>query len=165
LYAPSTLIPTGGTYSGAWINSFGDNWARTLVINDSDTRGLHTLINMNITGLSGIDGSVITSGDNYVIGGFTARVITVSAFSQSVQLPTTVGDVTKTVASYFEASTLTRQTNLATVFQGYSFADVVGNDIAAVYKDTFPDVFWISDAAFAGSNTSGTLQIEIEELA
>ena len=160
LNSPDALTVSGGVFTGGWGASGGDNWVRTLLISDGDLRGPHTLTSMTITGLAGLQGSVITSGDTYVIGGFTARVITVPAFAQLVPLGLQVGDVTKTVASYFEASSLTRQTDLSNQFQGYAFSTA-----GSAYDDTYPIYMWISDAAFAGSNTSGNLQIEIEELA
>lgn len=165
LNAPDALTASAGSFGGAWTAGSGDTWNKVINITDATTRGAHTFSAMTITGLSGITGSVITSGAGYSVGGFTARVITVPAFAQAVQLPTSVGDVTKVVASYFEASSLTRQTNLNNVFQGFSFADRVGDDTNALYDDTFPTAFWISDSAFAGSNTTGTLQIEVEEIA
>jgi hypothetical protein len=163
--APNALVADEGTFTASWVDASGDNWTKTLTITDAHARGTHTFNSMQITGLSGIVGTVITSGSNYTIGGFSSRVITVPAFSQSVQLPAEIGDVTKVTASYYQASALIRQTDLSDVFQGFSFADRFGDDANAVYDDTNPTVLWLSDVAFAGANTTGTLQIQVEETA
>lgn len=163
--APNALSADEGTFTASWVDSTGDNWTKTLTISDTDARGTHAFTGMIITGLSGITGTTIVSGANYTIGGFTSRVLTVPAFSQSVQLPAAIGDVTKVIASYYQASALIRQTDLAEVFQGFAFADRFNDDANAVYDDTNPTVFWLSDASFAGANTSGNLQIQVEETA
>jgi hypothetical protein len=60
-------------------------------------------------------------------------------------------------ASYTGGTVLARQPNTSDVFQGFTIVDSAGN------YDPFGDHLFISDAAFAGANTSGTLQLDISE--
>lgn len=153
-----TLAASSGTFTGgAWSGS--GPYTRTLQIADSDPKGPQLFSGMVLPGLAGRDGTVITAGENYEVGGFTVRRITFSAFSQFEAIGTQVIDITKTVASYADASTLNLFLDTADHFQGYSITDGFG-----IYSPTGDHIF-INDVAFAGANTSGTLQVDIEELA
>jgi hypothetical protein len=112
-----------------------------------------------MTGLAGIIGTVITAGSAYNVGGFPLRTITFPAFAQFAPIGTTVADFSKVAASYTGASVLTRYSDTAQHFQGFTITDGSGN------FDPNGGYLFISDAAFAGSNTSGTLQLDIEEVA
>ena len=73
---------------------------------------------------------------------------------------TSVVNIAKTTAKYAGAgSNLVLQGSTADAFQGYTITDEAG-----VYNTTGSYVF-ITDQAYAGANTSGTLMVEIEEVA
>ena len=153
-----TLVASSGTWQGIWTNNFGI-WSRVLRISDPNPKGAQTFNTLQVTGLAGVVGTSITAGASYTVGGFPTRTITFPAFARFTLIGTTVTDITKVTASYTGATTLARQTNTADVFQGFT---IVSSD--GTYNPTGGYLF-ISDAAFAGSNTTGTLQLDVTESA
>ena len=158
LLSAPTLNASSGTWTGSWTNS-GGVWSRTLQINDSSPKGAQTFSALQVTGLAGVVGSTITSGAAYTVGGFPTRTITFPAFARYAPIGTTVGDITKVTASYTGATTLTRFADTGDHFQGFSIVDGTGT------YDPNGGYLYISDAAFAGSNTTGTLQLDVTEAA
>ena len=158
LLSAPTLVASSGTWTGSWTNS-GGVWSRTLQIADTDPKGAQTFNTLQVTGLAGVVGSTITSGSNYTVGGFPTRTITFSAFARYAPIGTTVGDITKVTSSYTGATTLTRFADTGDHFQGFSIVDGTGT------YDPNGGYLFISDEAFAGSNTTGTLQLDVTEAA
>ena len=157
-----TITASSGTIS-AFSGSL-ETWTGTISISDSDAKGNQTFALVSATGLSGIVGTVISSGENYIIGGFTPRVLTYGAFQQSSDIGTTVTDVNKLVASYQDSSDLTFVANLNPQQLSFSIADRINDDTNAIY-DPGNNFLWINDQLFAGSNTTGTLTVVVEETA
>jgi hypothetical protein len=155
--APS-LTASSGTWQGAWTGS-GATWTRVLKIVDSDPKGSQTFSALSMTGLANMSGSTITSGASYTVGGFATRTITFPAFARYAAIGTNIVDITKVTASYTGSTVLTRQTSTADVFQGFTIVDATGT-----YSPT-GGYLMISDVAFAGSNTTGTLQLDVTEAA
>lgn len=156
--APS-LDASSGTWSGSWTLS-GSTYSRTLVIKDGDPTGAETFSNLVLTGLANVAGSTITAGANYTVGGFLLRVLTVPAFSQIVAIGTNVTNINKTDSKYAGATAnLTLRSDTSQFQEGYTITDANGT-----YNPTGGYLF-LTDATFAGSNTSGTLQVQIEEVA
>lgn len=150
-----TVTPSSGTFIGSW--SGGPTvWTRTLQITDANPKGPQTFT-ASMNNLANVNGTTITAGANYTVGGFVNRTITFPAFARYAPIGTSVTDITKTVASYTGASVLTRYNDTGDYFQGYTIVNSAG-----VYDPTGDHLF-ISDAAFAGSNTTGTLQLDIRE--
>lgn len=164
LQAPDALVADEGIFSGSWTSSTGDTWVKTITINDTHAKGTHTFNSMIITGLAGVQGTVITAGNTYEIGGFTSRILTYAAFQQASDIGTFVADASKLVASYQNSSSLTFVSNLNDQTQAFSVADRINDDVNALYDPT-NRYLWINDVAFAGSNTTGTLTVVVEELA
>jgi hypothetical protein len=147
-----------GTWLGAWVLS-GSYWKRTLRITDSTARGTGVFANLTITGLSGIPGNEITAGSTYVVGGMVTRNITFPAFARVAAIGATVGDATRTSAQVSGGNALARQTNNAVVANGYYIANGDGSyNAQGAYLG-------LSDTAFAGSNTSGSLVVIFGETA
>lgn len=158
LSSAPTLSAPSGTWSGAWSGS-GTTWSRTLVIADTDSKGAKSFTGLVLPNLAHVNGSTISSGANYTIGGFTRRTVTLAAFAQYAAIGTSVVDVTKVQAKYAGASAdLVYQASTDNLFQGFTITDSVG-----VFSATGDNVF-ITDQAYAGANTTGTLQVEVEEL-
>lgn len=158
LSAPSLSAPSG-TWSGSWSGS-GTTWTRTLVIRDTDTKGTFSFASLSLPNLAGVTGTTITSGASYTIGGFTTRTLTFAAFSQIAAIGTNVTTIAKTSAKYTGATAnLVLQGSTADAFQGYTITDAAGN-----YNPNGGYLF-ITDQAYAGANTSGTLQVDISEVA
>jgi uncharacterized Zn ribbon protein len=102
-------------------------------------------------------GTSITSGSNYTIAGVVERDLTVPALSQLVAIGTTVSNINNLVVSYKGADLLTYFGSTAQQSKGFTITDSAGN------VDANGTHVYLTDAAFAGSNTSGTLVLEFEE--
>lgn len=153
-----TLTASVGTFQGSWTN-MGSYWKRNLRITDADPKGAGTFSALSVTGLSGVFGTTISSGANYTVGGISSRTLTFAAFSRVTAIGTTVADATKTSAAVVGGNTLTRQTSNAVVSNGFYIADSNG-----AYNPNGA-YLGLSDTAFAGANTSGTLQVTFAEAA
>ncbi len=154
-----SMNASSGTWSGSWTYTAGA-WQRTLLIDESanSPKGAALFSGLSLTGMAGVVGSTITSGAAYTVGGFAVRTLTYDAFSQLAYIGTNVTQIAKTVAKYTGTdSNLTLANNTGSLFQGYTITDAAGN-----YSATGSYLF-ITDAAFAGSNTSGTLQLDVSE--
>lgn len=159
LNAAPTLDASSGTWQGSWLFA-GGVYSRGLLIKDTDVDGAQLFSNMTLTGLANNVGTTITSGAGYNVGGFVRRTLTFAAFSQVSFIGTPINNINKTTAKYAGAGAdLVLQNSTANAPQGYTISDADGT-----YNPTGSYLF-ITDAAFAGSNTSGTLQVEIEEVA
>ena len=156
LGAAPTLSASLGAWSGSW-TQVGSYWRRNLLVNDAVPRGAGLFSNLSLTGMSNYPGDEITSGATYTVGGLSSRTLTVPAFSRTAALGANVGDATKTTASIVGGAALVRQTSAAVVQGGYYIADLSG-----VYNPTGAYLA-LSDTAFAGANTTGTLQITFAE--
>ena len=156
--APS-LAPSSGTWSGSWTGS-GTTWSRTLLIKDTDTKGVQAFTGLTLPNLALVNGNSITSGSSYTVGGFTRRTVTLAAFAQFAAIGTSVVNIAKVTAKYSGASAnLVYQASTDNLFQGFTITDASG-----VFSATGNQIF-ITDQAYAGANTSGTLQVEVEEVA
>lgn len=155
LSAPS-LDASSGVWQGSWTGS-GTTWSRTLRIFDTSPKGTQSFSNLSATGLAGVIGSTITSGASYEVGGFATRTITFPAFARYAPIGTSIVTFSKVQAWYTGSTELTRYGDTGDYFQGFTIVDASGN------FDPNGTHLFISDAAFAGSNTSGTLQLDIRE--
>jgi hypothetical protein len=158
LITAPTLVASSGTWQGSWTGA-GTTWSRTLRIVDTDPKGLQIFSSITLQGLSNIIGSTISAGGTYTVGGFSSRVITFAAFERFHTIGTQVTDFTKVTASYTGSSTLTRRTDTLDAFQSFTITTSDG-----AYSGTGSYLF-ISDLAFSGANTSGTLQLTVQEAA
>lgn len=159
LSSAPTLAPSSGVWSGSWTGS-GTTWSRTLLIRDSDTKGVQAFTGLVLPNLALVSGNSITSGSGYTVGGFTRRTVTLAAFAQLAAIGTSVVNIAKVNAKYAGASAnLVYQASTADLFQGFTITDAGGS-----FSATGNHIF-ITDQAYAGANTTGTLQVEVEEVA
>lgn len=157
LSAPS-LDASVGAWQSAWVNA-GSYWSRNLRIADADAKGSATFSALALAGLSGLFGGTITAGAGYTVGGMSARTLTFPAFSRVAALGCAVGDPGKTSASVVGGNTLVRFLDASVLVNGYYIANADGSYNAnGAYLG-------LSDAALAGANTSGTLQVSFTEVA
>lgn len=156
-FVPS-LTASAGAWQGLWAN-MGSYWRRSLRISDSTARDAATFSGLLITGPSGIEGGTITGGSAYSVGGFSQRSVTFPAFSRVAPLGVSVADQTKTSAQIAGGAVLSRHEDAGIFANGYYIANSDGS-----YNAT-GDYIGLSDSAFAGSNTSGTLQAIVSEAA
>ena len=154
-----TLVASSGTWQGNWVFNSG-YYQRTLRIIDDDADGSQTFNTLTLKNIANVDGSTITAGANYVVGGFARRTLTMPAFSQLVAIGTNIADFSKVTAKYAGTQDdLVKRTDTTQFAGGFTITNAAG-----VYTPGGGYLF-ITDADFAGSNTSGTLQVEIEEVA
>jgi len=158
LNAAPTLAASSGTWQGAWTFSAGV-YSRVLRIADADADGAQLFSNLSMTNLANVVGTTITSGAAYTVGGFVRRTLTFAPFSQTAAIGTNISDFTKVTAQYTGSSVLTRRTDTSQYFAGFTITDADGT-----YNPNGGYLF-LTDAEFAGSNTTGTLQVDIEEVA
>ncbi len=184
LQAPTILSsgdPTAGN-RGAWSGG-GDIWSFTMTVDDADDKGIHTWTVNNVNTLSNnlYNGIVISSGGTYELGGFTTRLVTIGALEQVEDLGVAISDPSKVVVKYAgTADNLTyRASDLTQFAKGWSTVD--GSQLVfTAGAEPFPNYsnfvfqdplaspsswFYLTDAFFAGANTTGTLTIEIGEVA
>ena len=153
-----TVTASSGTWQGNWVFSSG-YYQRTLRITDADADGSQTFT-VSMTNIANVEGTTITAGGTYVVGGFVRRTLTMPAFSQIVAIGTNIADFSKVNAKYAgTADNLVKRTDTTQFAGGFTITNAAG-----VYTPGGGYLF-ITDADFAGSNTSGTLQVEIEEVA
>lgn len=163
--APSIDIPAGSWVDPTWTpNSDRTVWSRHIAVHDDDVKGTHTFANLSAIGLSGMVQSEIASGQNYALGGFVFRKLTVPAF------PNREIDIGTSVVSFGKL----RCTNLSKGAPGSfnaTYKTTMDNEVSK-YTTTGPssvlntqgNLWYNLDASNAASNTSGLLQIEIEEV-
>ena len=160
-----TLTASVGTFGGSWsTTNNGLTWTRSLAIADSDTKGSANFSGLVITNLAGIVVNTITTGDTYTVGGFTQRTVTFAAYpNRESAIGTQVSNTSKL-----------RVTNLSKGTSGSLNTNFVSNvgDAVDTYTITQPsatynatgNTLYNRDLANAVSNTSGTMQFEVEEL-
>lgn len=158
LNSPPTLVASSGTWQGSWSLSAGV-YSRVLRITDADVDGAQNFNSLVLTNLANVVGNTISSGANYTVGGFVKRTLTFAPFSQTAAIGTNITDFTKVNAQYTGSSVLTRRTSTDQFFAGFTITNADGT-----YNPNGGYLF-LTDAEFAGSNTSGTLQVDIEEVA
>lgn len=163
--APSMNAPAG-TWAGSGFvgNANGTVWTRTLRVSDSDTKGTFSWNSLNAKSLSGIDVTTITSGPDYVLGGFVFRTITVPAFpNRQAAIGTDVALTSKLRATNLSKGgtgsiNILYQSSIANTPDRYTITGP--SDVA----NPQGNLWYNCDAANASSNTSGVMQIEIEEI-
>jgi hypothetical protein len=158
LASAPTLSASSGTWQGSWTGA-GTTWTRVLRIVDTNPKATQSFSAMSLTGLAGVTGTTITSGASYIVGGFTARVITFTAFERFHAIGTGIVDFSKVTALYTGSSVLTRRSDTNNVFQNFTIVNAAG------VFDPVGSYIFISDLAFSGANTSGTLQLTVAEAA
>lgn len=153
------LVASSGTFEGAWSFAAG-KWSRNLRIVDADVDGAQNFSGLQLNGLADVIGTTISSGAAYTVGGFKRRTLTFAAFSKTAAIGTVVNNFAKVTAKYSgTADDLTRRTDTTQFVAGFTISNEDGT-----YNPNGAYLY-LTDAGFAGSNTTGTLQVEIEEVA
>lgn len=145
---------SNGTWAGNWTGT-GTVYTRTFTVSDSDDRG-DLVAGATFYGLAGVQG---TREQTFVVGGFVKRTLTVAAFSQIVEIGAAVSSIGKVRVNYGGSATLlTLRNDKENAPSSFTIVNSAGD------YDPNGTHLWLSDADYAGSNTSGTLQVEIEEI-
>lgn len=153
LASEPVVVLAAGEFSGNWSFS-GGVYSRQVLIRDSDARGV-TAVDATLTNLANAESP---ANGSFTIGGFLERAITFDAFARFMAIGATVADFTKVRARYNGQGTdLTRRSDTTDVVGAFTVVNSGG-----VFDANGTHLF-LNDAAFAGANTSGTLQVLVEE--
>lgn len=163
--APSMNAPEG-TWQGGGFTGSGASWSRQLQIHDDDTNGSYTFDTLVATGLAGLIQNTINSGDDYTIGGFVSRTLTIDAWpNRETSLGTQVSDTSKLTCENLSKGgggpnggtmftydpDTTNEEDKFTITEPTTVANPTGS------------LFFNKDQANAISNTGGTAQVIVEE--
>jgi hypothetical protein len=159
----TTQAPTLSAPAGSWVGSWsrsGNIWSRTLRITDATATGSYSFSGLSLMNKALVETTAINAGANYVVGGIVLRTITFPAFSRYQPIGAVVVTNAKVRAQYAgTGSDLTLRADTASAQNSFTLVDSAGN-----YAPTGGTHLFISDEAFANSNTSGTLQLTVEEI-
>jgi hypothetical protein len=156
--APSMSAGASGTFTGSWTGG-PLIYTRTLQVHDDDTVGVMTWTSILGTGLAGLTTTVAVN-PNYTIGGFVARTLMFSSFSQTTALNVIVTDYSKLTAGIF---TSTNQPALRNAAQG-DHSDIIDTYTVDAIGSA-PTTIWWNDVAAAGANSGGTATIvDVQEI-
>lgn len=144
---------TRGAFAGAWAFA-GGVYTRNFTLSDADARGVFA-VDATLTNLTNQESPATT---NLTIGGLVERDITFAAFSRTAPIGANVADISKARARYAGGSSdLNRRADTTDVAASFTITNEAG------MYDPNGGFLFISDAAYAGSNTSGTLKLTFEE--
>lgn len=147
------LTLEAGSWVGNWVNA-SNVFTRTFTVSDSDPRGA-AAVSGTIDNLANTESAV---NGSVTIGGMIERTITFAAFSRTAPIGANVADISKARARYAGGtSDLARRADTTDVAASFTITDSNG------LYDPNGGYLFISDAAYAGANTSGTLQLTFEE--
>lgn len=163
----------GGTLLGSWQGSNSNRtWTRNLQVSDADSKGTFTWQNLAAENLADVTQSTISSGSTYVLAGFVARTLTMSALSRTRALGTNVNDPTKLTISETFRGPITFDSSIAdgtTIDPDISTGIDVANKYTIVDSssptivDYDGDTFFYLDRVAVNNNVSGTSVITVEE--
>jgi len=153
-----------GTWQGVGFAGSNTVWTRTMRVADTDSKGTFNYAGAVSTNLAGKVVNTINSGGSYILGGFTFRTLTVAAWpNRETAIGTAVSNTAKLQC-----------TNLSKGESGTLNDTFVANTIDAVDKFTITspstvynatgNIWYNNDLSNAISNSSGTAQIELEEI-
>lgn len=131
-------------------------WRRNILLRNTDARGSNSL-RVDATSSSGMTSQFDL---DFVISGFEPITVTFPPLARQVEIGSRVHDITRTTARYAGTSNdLQLRTDTRDARASYSITDGESN-----YTPTGGTHIWLSDPDFAAANTTGTLQVVIEEL-
>ncbi|MFW6377179.1 MAG: hypothetical protein ACOCZ5_00900 [bacterium] len=154
-----------GTWQGSDFTGGPTTWSRDLQIHDDDPKGTYSFENLLATNLAGVETTTINSGEEYVLGGFVFRTLTVPAYpNRDVSIGTHVVDTDK-----LECTNLSAGDSGTLNWSYIPVKDSSDNSYTILDGDDGPhdpngNYWWNADDDNASSNTSGTAEIELEEI-
>jgi hypothetical protein len=153
--APTLAAPVGTWQGGgfSW-TATATSFTRALQITDNMTKGAQNWGALNTVNLAGKVVTTITTGTNYVLGGFVERDIPLAAFANEAQMNVAALDYTKVVLSWsFEPSVVNRQPidTSPPVTDGWCLLSPIG---------TSPVTIRILDSKTSASSQESTITIE-----
>lgn len=164
------VAPTLNAPGGTWVEAaFAPNaaktvWTRKLRVHDDDVKGTYSWNSLVVKSLGGQAVAGITTGTDYVIGGFVFRTMQIGAYpNREGTIGTKVTDVSKLRCSNLskgQTGTLntTYKADIAALVDRYTITGPTG------VANPAGSLWYNCDAPNATSNTQGGMFIEIEEL-
>lgn len=153
---PQLNAPEGTWDSVDWKpNATRKVWTRVLLVHDDNAKGEFTFNSAKVVNGAGVENTTITGSDRYVLGGFVFRTLSVAAYpNREADIGTEVSNTAKL-----------RCTNLSKGSSGSLNFTYKADDANQVDSYTVKNgTSWYNcDGANATSNTSGLMQIELEE--
>lgn len=169
-----SLSLTQGLNGGVWLNSSNFNInnniaTNTLVINDNVVKNVYTFNSLIATNIAGVITNVITSGSQYIVGGFTKRTLTLGIGANTVSVPVAttalVGDPLRSRAIVtWKGITQTTQYPTGTAAPIDSTTSKPGETWAVSALNTKPFELRLLNYGATSTSTQST-EITIEELA
>ena len=148
--APTFTAPSGtlGPVTGS-----GSVWSAAILIHDNDVKGTFSWGSPAGVGLSGIPA---TGSGQYTVGGFVKRTMTISAWPVRVgQIGAVVADIAK-----LRCTNLSKGPSGSNNFTYQATTDEEANRFTIIGGDEW----YNCDGLNASSNTTGTMQVELEEV-
>jgi hypothetical protein len=164
LLSAPTLIAPAGTWTGPGFIGGPTVWARQLQVHDTDTKGTYAWGVLSATNLAGKVVTTITGDNQYVIGGFVFRVLAIPAWpNREVNIGTRVSNTAKLRCTNLSKGVsgsinFTYKSDTANSADRFSITDPSG------IANPTGNLFYNCDLANSSSNTTGSLQIELEEI-
>jgi len=173
LFLAPTLVASSGVFQGAAFAGGPSSWTRGLQITDNSVKGANTFSSLVAVNLAGKQQININSGASYTVGGFVSRTLTVATpFSRTTAVGTIVTDTTKLRCSNLSkgaSGSLNFTFKALTAGVAPTGSDDEINrytivDSATGFYSASGNTWYNLDAANANSNSTGGLQLELEEL-
>jgi len=93
--APTLQAGASGIFQNAGFTGSARTWTRPLQITNSMQKGTFDWGAISATNLAGIATTVISGNNNYTVGGFVSRTVTLAAYANTVSVDVTVTDYSK----------------------------------------------------------------------
>lgn len=155
-------IGGSGQFTGTWTSGGGVVWTNTILIKDTDVRGVTAYTGAYVQNLAGKVNTATPTGNSYTVGGFTRRTLMFAPFTDEALIGTYVLDASKL-----------RATNLAQGTSGIPNLTYQADDTPTQFGFTITDPtrvvnargnrMLLLDTGFVSSNTE-TVGVEIEEV-
>lgn len=164
------VAPTLNAPGGTWVEAaFTGNaaktvWTRKLRVHDDDVKGTYSWNSLVVKSLGGQAVAGISTGTDYVIGGFVFRTMQIAAYlNREGVIGTKVTDVTKLRCSNLSKGSsgslnTTYKADIASAVDRFTITGPTG------VANAGGSLWYNCDTPNASSNTQGGMFIEIEEL-
>lgn len=158
IQAPVITVPHG-TLDGNMVDT-GDKkvWTQNLRVHDNDQKGIFQFGLTQAINLAGKPVSNLTGDNNYELGGFVSRTLTVTAFQSEIDLLVQVSDTSKVVARDKDLILLTYKNNLLDALRSYTITGPSGT------LNIKGNLFTWTDLQAVNNNSTGLATITIEEV-
>lgn len=158
LEAPVIAVPHGTLVAQMVDSGNKRNWTQNLRVHDDDEKGVFQFSLTQAKNLAGKVVNVLSGDNNYELGGFVSRTLTVPAFQNEVTMGVKVAESSKVVARDKDSILLTYQNDLSDVLKSYAFTSP--SQTLNINGDLF---FW-ADKQAVNNNSTGLATITIEEV-